>query len=365
MLVAAAESARSSFSALARPLDAASGLLSNRNAGGAQSPIAALVDQVRAEANPVQQGALIRALDALSGGRAETDALLRNGAPGQTAPAAKGKSAAKPKYDGSSLYGASGKPQLRDIRQSNFGDCYYVATLGAVADKAPATIQKAIRYDAKSQTFKVTLHDTNGKPQTFTVSQKEIDSNIAMGGGSRRDDGAAKAPIWPDVMEVAYAKMLDTNHKDGLAQGYKDLGDGGWPKDGMEAITGREGREVKFDQSWFESRGHALDEVGKQAADALKNDKPVTAWSVPESDSRSLWGKMTGAAIEQDGLVDNHVYTVTNVYKDGSGNWQVQMRNPWSHNQVGEGKDSNSAFITLPLDTLVRTGGLNSFRIGQ
>ena len=320
-----------------------------------------LLQRIKAALSPLEQGLLLRELDGVSGGRGESSALLQ--APGQTALAAKGRAA--PRFDAGDLYGASGKPQLGDVRQTNFGDCYYVATLGAVAMQQPGIITRAIRYDAKTQSFNVTLHDANGRARTINVTQREVASNIAQGGGSRRDDGVKNAPIWPDLMEVAYAKMLDTNHRNGLSEGYTDLGNGGWPKDGMEAVTGREGREVKFDQSFLESRSNALNEVGTQVAAALKSGRPVTAWSVGETDNRSWLGKWRGDAVEQDGLVDNHVYTVTGAYKDASGNWQVQMRNPWGSNaMVGEGRDTNSAFITVPLDTLVRTGGLESFQVG-
>jgi hypothetical protein len=319
------------------------------------SPTAQLVQQIHATRDPMTQGALLRDLDVLSGGRAQSEALLDRAAPTRLATPDSGGAAKGPRFDRSDLYGASGKPQLADIQQSAFGDCYYVATLGAVAKQSPGTIRQAIDYDPSTRTFSVRLHDSNGRPRTIEVTQAEIANNIAMGGGSRRDDGVANAPIWPDVMEVAYAKMLDTNHADGLGQGYTDLGDGGWPKDGMEAVTGREGSEIRYDKSWLiESKSHAMDEVGNAARDALRNGKPVTLWSVPES-----------AVAAQDGLADNHVYTVTSVYKDKNGDWQVQLRNPWSSNMVGEGYDKPGAYITVPLERLVDTGGMNSMRVGQ
>ncbi len=258
----------------------------------------ALVQQFHASGSAVEQGAILRALDRETGGRAGTESALAEFAAGKS-PAAKNPLFGPPKYDASSLYGAGG-PSANDIEQNSFGDCYYVATLGAVANENPNMIRNAISYDAKTQSFNVTLYDANGQPQVHNVTQAEIDANIAMGGGSRRDNGVAGAPIWPDVMEVAYAKQLDTNHADGLTEGYTDLGNGGWPKDAMRAITGDEGHSVRYDQGFFESRSSAMDEVGNQIKDALANDKPVTAWSVPEHDSRSLWGRLRGHDIKTE-----------------------------------------------------------------
>lgn len=320
-----------------------------------------LVAAVHNAATPTAIGAALRQLDAFTGSRVASAALLR--APGQAVPV---PTPTPPPFGPGALYGPNGQPSIDDVRQSSFGDCYYAATLAAIAQQNPDLIRNAIRYDPATQTYSVTLHDASGAPQTLTVSQAEIASNIAMGGGGQRDDGVANAPVWVDVMEVAYAKMLDTNHADGLTEGYTDLGDGGWPHDAMRVLTGSEGAAVAYDKGLFESRGHALDEMGTAVQDALNNGRPVTAWSVPERDSRSLWGRITGAENPQDGLVDDHVYTVTAIARDANGNWQVTLRNPWAHNNaVGENADSNSATITVPLDRLVRTGGLESFQVGS
>ena len=65
--------------------------------------------------------------------------------------------------------------------------------------------------------------------------------------------------------------------------------------------------------------------------------------------------------ITQDGLVDNHVYVVHSMVKNGL-DWNVTLRNPWGTNTgVGEGKDTASATMTVSLKLLVDTGGLESF----
>lgn len=329
-------------------------------------PVSALLQKFAASPSGVEQGALLRALDGFTGGRQATDALMRGDiAPQQSVPAAGGKTAKAPAYTDQNLYGKGG-PRASDIQQDSFGDCYFVATLGAVAQENPAAIRNAISYDAKTQSFNVRLYDSAGKARTINVTQAEIADNVKQGGGSTMDNTGTTARGWPAVMETAFAKMNDSNPKNGLTEGYTAIRNGGWPADAMRTVTGNAGTEVKFSQGMFETRGTALDRMGNAVATALKNDKPVTAWSVPERDSRSLWGQMTGAANPQDGLADNHVYTVQSIAKDANGVWQVTLRNPWGHNMgVGEGKDQKSASMTIPLSELVSTGGLNSFRVGN
>ena len=278
-----------------------------------------------------------------------------------SAPAAPPTPTAPVRFDAADLYGPRG-PTPADIQQNNFGDCYYVATLAAVAQQQPSRITDAIDYDAASGNFTVTLYDSSGNPQRIEVTQAEIADNIRRGGGSTADNTGQDARIWPDVMEVAYAKQLDTNHADGLDQGYTDLADGGWPQDAMQAVTGDRGSEIRYSEGLFESQSSALDRTAKQVEAALANGRPVTLWSVPEN--RSLWDTITGGEGDQDGLVDNHVYSVESITQDSNGDWQVTLRNPWATNAGVEGGSSTAASITVPLEKLVETGGLEAFTAG-
>jgi hypothetical protein len=132
------------------------------------------------------------------------------------------------------------------------------------------------------------------------------------------------------------------------------------------AITGFLGAEVKYAPVLMLNKTRALELFGARVATALKQHKVVTLWSVPEKDNRNLLDKVLMKPITQDGLVDNHVYTVMSMTQAKSGAWTVNLRNPWGTNTgVGEGKDTKSALISVSLQTLVDTGGLDSFRISD
>lgn len=267
------------------------------------------------------------------------------------------------RFDANSLWGAGG-PKRDDIQQDAFGDCYFDATMAAVAQQNPGLIQNAIHYDAKTGEYTVRLYDSNGKPQTIRVTQDEVADNIARRGGSTADNTHQDQRIWPAVMETAFAKMHDSNPADGLDEGYNAVINGGWPKDAMQAITGSKGDEIRYSRSWWEPESMALDSMGRQAQAALANGRPVTAWSVPEH-GQSWLDKILGRPAPQDGLADNHVYNVDRVYQNDKGEWMVTLRNPWNTNMgVGEGKDTASPTIDVPLSTLVDTGGLEAFTVG-
>jgi hypothetical protein len=159
--------------------------------------------------------------------------------------------------------------------------------------------------------------------------------------------------------------MFDNNPADGLGQGYQKIINGGWPSDAMIAITGDVGSKIKYVHSHKLGKNGSVALLGSRVSTAMSQHKSVSLWAVPEKDSRSFWKKLTGAPIPQDGLVDNHVYSVLSLAKNGT-DWKVTLRNPWGTNiGVGEGKDTASATMTVSLDSLVTTGGLESFQISK
>ena len=268
---------------------------------------------------------------------------------------------AAPKFSDQNLYGPGG-PTANDIKQDAFGDCYFVATLGAVAQQNPKVIRDAIHYDSNSQQFRARLYDLTGLVKYIWVTQAELEDNVKRQGGSYVDNTGKYERVWPAVLETAYAKMFDSNPKDGLGEGYTKIISGGWPSDAMMAVTGNVGSELKYKYYLLLGTPGSVALLGSRVATSLKQLKSVTLWSVPEIDSRTLMQRLTGVAIPQDGLVDNHVYTVVSISQAAT-DWNVTVRNPWGTNMgVGEGKDTASATMTLSLQALVTTGGLQSFR---
>jgi Calpain family cysteine protease len=263
------------------------------------------------------------------------------------------------------LYGPTG-PIASDIRQDVIGDCFFVATLAAVARQNPNQIRAALAYDKTSQNFVVRLFDASSVVKYIHVTQKELANNIVRQGGSQMDNRRNDQRAWPAVIETAYAKMHDSNSRNGLGEGYNIIGAGGWPKDAMMAITGFEGSELKYAIVPPLTRSASIQLLGSRVALALKQKKSVTLWSVVETDNRTAAAIRARRPVAQDGLVDNHVYTVLSVKQAVTGAWTVNLRNPWGTNiGVGEGRDAASPNISVLLQTLVDTGGLNSFRLSN
>jgi hypothetical protein len=295
----------------------------------------------------------------------EIDVGREFAASGSAAPAAP----ATTRFDAGDLYDASGNPRPQDIDQDAIGDCYFVATLAALAGQQPDRIKNAISYDASTGTFTVKLYKEewgwfppgyDTKEVSVKVTQQDILDNLSRRGGSTVDNKTGvDGPIWPAIMETAYAKMHDDNWSNGLDQGYKEI-DGGWAKDAMFAVTGSEGTNYGA-IGLLDSKMNA-DVLYGVVSKALTDGRAVTLSTDPES--ASIYQIIT-KTVPQDGLVDDHVYSVERIYKNASGDVMVELRNPWgSNNNVGEGMDTPNAVITVKLTTLIDTGGLDCFNVG-
>lgn len=270
----------------------------------------------------------------------------------------------EPKFTDKNLY-ANGGPKARDVKQDAFGDCYFVATLAAVAEENPALIKSAITYDPSTEQFRVRLYDTNGVVQFIWVTQAELHDNVRRQGGSHVDNNGKYERVWPAVIETAYAKMFDKDPSDGLGEGYRMIINGGWPWDGMMAITGNKGTQIQYKHYPKLGTTGSVEILGMRIFVAISARKSVTLWSVPEVDSRNWFEKLFNYKIPQDGLVDDHVYTVMSIARNGR-DWNVTVRNPWGTNMgVGEGQDTARARLQVSLQKLVATGGLKSFQVSK
>lgn len=269
-----------------------------------------------------------------------------------------------PNFTDKNLYGPCG-PVPQDIGQDSFGDCYFVATLAAIAQASPLRIREIIYYDPGSQQFRVRLYDKSGQVRYIWVTQAELEDNVKRRGGSRVDNTGIYERTWPAVIETAYAKMHDSDHSDGLGQGYQAIIHGGFAADALLAITGSAGSRLFYAYHPKLGVSGSIFLYGTRVNNALTRGRSVTLATREERDPRSLWERLTGEKIPQDGLADRHEFSVVSVAPSGT-DWNVTVRNPWAHNLgVGEGTDTASATLTVSLERLVSTQGLQFFQVGS
>ncbi|OMC37332.1 hypothetical protein A5740_04925 [Mycobacterium sp. GA-1841] len=217
-------------------------------------------------------------------------------------------------------------PTAADVQQDQIGDCYLDSTLGAVANANPQKIKDRIKYDDGTGNFDVTLWDGH-EWKHITVTQDDINTNIDKHGASRLDNGDPDAPLWPAVMESAYAKLKapGANMNDAL----DTIGKGGQTKDALEAVTGNRGDTLVPADAW-----RTGEHIDSRIAEALANHQPVTL----------------STSSDAGPLVHNHAYIVESISGTGN-NATVTLRNPWESNPNGGGP-----LITIPMSVLMGSG---------
>lgn len=243
-------------------------------------------------------------------------------------------------FNESNLYGGYGHPVAADIRQSSIGDCNLASFLGSTAMQQPGRIEDAIAFDETTGNFTVTLYrqvDVLGAripiPVQVTVTQAELEQNIAAGGASWIDDIGAGA-CWPAVMETAYANLLDGNPNDGLQEGF-DVLNGIGAQDSVQALCGVQGEHIGI-------AGADTDQLGARIQQALAEGSSVT-----------VCGGTDGDTGPQDGMVDMHDYMVVAVWRDDrTGEMMIRVRNPWSNNVDGDEGNRLGATMDIPLSSL-------------
>ncbi len=247
---------------------------------------------------------------------------------------------------------AATQPKIDDVRQGSLGNCWFASTLGAMAQQQPERIVDAIAYDEATQTFSVRFfaEDEKGKmgPVMMDVSQRELTDHLATFSAGLENSDGSKRPIWQSVMEAGFAKYLDTDHSDGLDEGYRRLDSAGLGADALAALTG----EVKAELGDIDVAEIGAKGLHDQLRVAMEEGRPVTIGTKAE----------VGAA--QDGLMDRHSYTVVGVGRDASGEPTVDLRNPFGRNWAGEHRDSDQAVIQVRVADLVAAGSIIEVAVG-
>lgn len=222
-----------------------------------------------------------------------------------------------PTYPGAPLFsqgtGDADAVDYNDVNQGNFGDCYLMASLAAIARDDPQAIRNMVKEnrdaDGNLTSYTVTFQQKEGgflgigdhyEPVEVTVDPSEVLTD----GANPADNGE----IWVKVIEAAFAE-----HRGGVDK----IKNGGNPSNTMEILTGNESRTYDTDPGWFGD---------SYSFDSLKTDFANGEEIVLSSRGNSKKHELAGYGVHGD-----HAYMVENVYTDSEGRQMVQLYNPWGH----------------------------------
>jgi hypothetical protein len=206
-------------------------------------------------------------------------------------------------------------PAADDVKQGQLGDCYFLASLAAIARQDPQFIRQSI-VDLGDGTFAAQF--TNRSHRTFVRVDGDLPTT-RFGTLAYAQLGKQKS-IWVAIMEKAYAFF-----RRGKAD-YAAL-EGGFMGEVFEDLG------MKTDSIFSAGSGkQLLSELNQQ----LQSGNAVTFGT----------NENTKAAP----IISGHAYEVDQISTDADGTpTQVRLRNPWATDGAGhDGKDDG--YITLTAD---------------
>ncbi|MBC6457773.1 C2 family cysteine protease [Actinomadura sp. HBU206391] len=196
------------------------------------------------------------------------------------------------------LFGASGEPTLFDIGQGSLGDCWWMASMGAMT-QTPEGRELIKKMITENPNGTYTVRFADGRTVTVTPFYPvKKDGAIAYAKPNR------PPLVWPLVLEKALAERMG---------GYGDLvGDLGF--NGMPLITGRP------------SAAHATGGISRSDLEGWRADGAVTVSTLDADDAAGE--AAYGGDVPR--LIAGHEYVLQGFTSDG----KVRLYNPWGNRHV-------------------------------
>jgi hypothetical protein len=232
---------------------------------------------------------------------------------------------------------APGAPALEDIHQGPLGDCFLIATVGAVVSRDPGTLHEMIGQTPDG-TFLVRFP---GGPMIPVPSVS--DAEVVLGS---RDGNQG---IWLNVIEKAYGELARARR--GLEVPAMDALSGtGTSTKTLELFTGHEGRRLRF-------RPRGSSHVPGRAEIAAIAPRARAILMAAQLERRLTCCGTTTAATPP-GIVPNHIYAVLGY---DSARDVVHVWNPWGNHftpavppGLAAGYPVEDGHFWVPLDDFIR-----------
>lgn len=197
-----------------------------------------------------------------------------------------------------------------DVSQGRYGDCWFIATLMAVAAQKPEIIKEMITKNEETGMYTVIFYDDDLKPHPIVVDGRLlIDTDGFTYGAGQPEDKV----LWPAIAEKALAEYLG-----GYPQIENDV-----QSRAIRLITGSDDIHTEW--------------IGLGPVEWFDDDTNATALAQTLADggiavaSTKHFGLLWGEDSPHD-LAASHSYQVVSVYGD-----TVTVQNPWgteSHDPI-------------------------------
>lgn len=209
------------------------------------------------------------------------------------------QSAANGRYE---LYTGTNPVSADAISQGSIGNCYFMSSLAALAERNPQAIRNMI-WDNGNGTYTVKFP---GAKESVTVT-RPTDAEMGVYGRSSNGSG-----LWPCILEKAYSTIHETWFDNNA---YEGSDGGGLPGSAMDYLTGGSCSGLSVEDS----------EARNRVREAIRQGKPIVASTGTD------WGGLRSDT--EGGFARSHAYTIVNY---DAATDRITISNPWG-NQAGPG----------------------------
>jgi hypothetical protein len=204
------------------------------------------------------------------------------------------------------LFGANGVDIKHDLSQGQDGDCWFLSSLGAIAERDPGFFQQHIRENPNG-TYTVTFYRSEGFPPQTVPVEVTVDNQLPSDASG--NPAYAQTPdnvMWVAIYEKAYAQFKG---------GYGNI-DGGWGDVGLHDLTGQPTDRLNAGDL-------SLNDINEK----IKQGDAITTGS---KDDNFLW--WSGDEYVDGGkIVTSHEYSIERVDMNAHPP-TITLLNPWGTN---------------------------------
>jgi hypothetical protein len=204
--------------------------------------------------------------------------------------------------------GVLGTPDPGDVVQGDLGDCYFLASLAAVAHAKPSLIT-AMFTDKGGGTYEVRLYkDTAWVGTTLEARTVTVTATFPNEDGNWIYAKPSGSEFWVMLAEKALAKFKGD---------YSDA-EGGYANEALQMITGNKATE------------YDVDDYPEYALASIFGNLTSDGWAIVVG-SNHPWTSAGKKKAKASGVITYHEYTVV---KYDSSAKTLDLRNPWGSESI-------------------------------
>jgi|GEM_PF-5070274 hypothetical protein len=151
-----------------------------------------------------------------------------------------------------------------DVSQDQLSDCYFLASVAAVAQTHPDSLANLI-HDNGDGTYNVTLYVNGDKLTTSSPKMVKVYPDVPTNAEGRQKyaniQSGNEVEIWVQLLEKAFATLRGS---------YARLDTGGEAHEGMFALTGKKGK-------YYSNPSLSIADIRTRIQEALSNNWPIVA----------------------------------------------------------------------------------------